>query len=269
MLLKVPPAVVGQRAKGPVDQAGDELATSDEERVDGDELSSLMGGGNFSYVDGDSHGGDAWRRDVRKETSLEPPAVLEEQVGQLTYAQAHGDPAHQEHLLAGGQTQDDAADAEDEAGDKDADASAQPAVQEAPPQGGERRRPNGAGHQQLLPQVVQVHLLLQGQHGAGHHPGVVPKEEPPQGREGGQHVNKAGSGGGLPSSRLLSWGLDEVLLPISGSPDAQKVPHLLQAEFIRAAGHGGRKSERQPGAASAQLCPQHLARWECGRDTGR
>lgn len=173
--------------------------------------------------------------------------------GQLTYPQAHGDPAHQEHLLGGGQTQDHAADAEDEAGDEDADAASQPAVEEAPAQGGDGGGPDGAGHQQLLPQVVQVHLLLQGQHRSGHHPGVIAEEEPPQGGEEGQHVDEAGGDGATPGRRLLRWGPEEVLLPIFGSPEAQKVPHRLQAEFMGAAGHrGSRIKGSQEGAASAQ-----------------
>lgn len=74
---------MGQIAEGTVDQTGDELAASDEEGVDGDELSSLMGGGHFSYVDRDCHGGDAWGGDQQKEATLKLPAVLEEQVGRL------------------------------------------------------------------------------------------------------------------------------------------------------------------------------------------
>lgn len=72
---------MGQIAKGTVDQTGDELASSDEEGVDGDELSSLMRGGNFSNVNWNCHGGDAWRWDKQKETTLKLPVVLEEQVG--------------------------------------------------------------------------------------------------------------------------------------------------------------------------------------------
>lgn len=48
-----------QIAEGTIDQTGDELATSDEEGVDGDELPSLMRGGNFSNVNRNCHGGDA------------------------------------------------------------------------------------------------------------------------------------------------------------------------------------------------------------------
>lgn len=79
MLLKVPPAVVGQIAKGTVDQTGDELATSDEEGVDGDELPSLMGGGHFSYVNWNCHGGDAWGWGKQKETT--PVSCAGGQVG--------------------------------------------------------------------------------------------------------------------------------------------------------------------------------------------
>lgn len=49
---------MAQITEGTIDQTGDELATSDEEGVDGDELPSLVRGGNFSNVNRNCHGGD-------------------------------------------------------------------------------------------------------------------------------------------------------------------------------------------------------------------
>lgn len=49
---------MGQITEGTIDQTGNELATSDEEGVDGDELSSLVRWGNFSNVNRNCHGGD-------------------------------------------------------------------------------------------------------------------------------------------------------------------------------------------------------------------
>lgn len=49
---------MAQITEGTIDHTGDKLATSDEEGVDGDELSSLVRGGNFSNVNRNSHGGN-------------------------------------------------------------------------------------------------------------------------------------------------------------------------------------------------------------------
>lgn len=51
----VPPAVSAEVAKSTVDQAGYQLATGDEERVDGDQLASLVGWRNFRNVYGNRH----------------------------------------------------------------------------------------------------------------------------------------------------------------------------------------------------------------------
>lgn len=59
VLLEVPPAVMGQITKGTIDHTCDELASSDEEGVDGDELAPLVRGGHFGNVDRNCHGGDA------------------------------------------------------------------------------------------------------------------------------------------------------------------------------------------------------------------
>lgn len=49
---------MAQITEGTIDQTGDELATSDEEGVDGDKLPPLVRGGNLSNVNRDCHGGD-------------------------------------------------------------------------------------------------------------------------------------------------------------------------------------------------------------------
>lgn len=147
----------------------------------------------------------------------------------ITYAQANDDSAHQEGLLAGGQAQDDAPDAEDETGRQDADPAPQPAVESAAAQGGESRGAHGAGNQQLLPQLVQVHLPLQEQHRTGHHARVVTEEEATQGGEEGQHVDEARRGGDFPDISISSNGgrrSDEALLSILRSPAAHEVPHV-------------------------------------------
>lgn len=164
----------------------------------------------------------------------------------FTYAQANDDSAHEQRLLVRGQAEDHTTDAEDETGHQDADFAPPPAVQCAAAQGGERRGAHGAGDHQLLPQVVQVHLLLQEQHRAGHHARVVPEEEPSQGGEEGQDVDEARGGGDfrLPGISISissgsGWRSDEALLSILLSPAAHKVPHVRQAVFIiPAAGHG-------------------------------
>ncbi len=47
-------------AESSIDQTGDELASSDEERADSHQLTSLMRGGNLSYVYRNCHRGNAW-----------------------------------------------------------------------------------------------------------------------------------------------------------------------------------------------------------------
>lgn len=161
---------------------------------------------------------------------------------QLTYSQTNCDSAHKKQLLVWGKSQDDATDAEDETGQKDADPAPQPPVQGASTQGRERRSPNGAGNQQLLPQRAQIHLLLQEQHSPGDHPSVVPKEKPSQGREKRQHIDEPWRGGILVQEVPTGWRPNETPLSIVHcllSPAAHKVAHVLQAVFIVAAGHKG------------------------------
>lgn len=108
----------------------------------------------------------------------------------LTDAQTHCDATNKEDHFALGDTHNNPTATEDEAGDEDANPAPQPPVQEAPAEGGERRGSDGAGHQQLLPQGAQVHLLLQEQHRSGDHPRVIPEEESTQGREKRQQVDE-------------------------------------------------------------------------------
>lgn len=56
---RAPPAAAAHVAEGAVDHARDELPAGDEERVDGDQLTSPVRGGHFGDVDRNRHGGNA------------------------------------------------------------------------------------------------------------------------------------------------------------------------------------------------------------------
>lgn len=251
--MHLPPAVTAQIAESSVDHAGYELAPGDEEGVDSDQLTSEVRGGNFSNVDRNRHGGDAWLGGGGWVTGGASSPHFTWRPTSLTYAQTHYDSAHEEHHLVRCHAQHDASDAEDETGYEDADPASQPPIQGSSTQGRERRGPDGAGDQQLLPQGIQPHLLLQQQHGPGDHPGVVAEEEASQGTEERQHVDEPRRGCIL-LREVPGWRSNETPLSIICCflpASAHKVAHVLQAVFIAAAGHEGNQENGASGVSSA------------------
>lgn len=110
----------------------------------------------------------------------------------LTKSHSDDQPPCQENLFARGGAQHNPPHGEEEAGQQYAHPAPEESVEEAAQQGGQGGRGHSTWNEHFLPQGGQLQLPLQQEHRPRDYPGVVAKQEPPQGGEGGQDVDEAG-----------------------------------------------------------------------------
>ena len=112
----------------------------------------------------------------------------------LTYSRSDDDPSGEKHEFIRGESETEGARGENEACDDDDELPADLIVEYPTDDGKERGAPYGDGDDHLLPDGIEEEPLAEGDHGAGDHPGVVPEQEPADGREEREDVDERRGG---------------------------------------------------------------------------